>query len=122
MPVPFCQLPHDGRGHSVRHLKPTCIPERAGSTVFALVAAVVPKEQVGPFTMNQRGSKVVPAEAGGLIVTTSLWPKPCAKKHGDLINQLSIVNKVCLQLCDSGASPTPAHVCVCTVHMSIIAS
>jgi hypothetical protein len=47
--------------------------------------------------MNQRGSKVVPPEAGGLIMTTSLWPKPCAKKYGDLINQLSIVNKVPLQ-------------------------
>ncbi len=53
---------------------------------------------MGPFTMNQRGSKVVPAEAGGLILTTSLWPKPCAKKYGDLINQLSIVNKDSLHL------------------------
>ena len=78
---------------------------------FTLDAAVVPKEQVGPFTMNQRGSKVVPAEAGGLIVTTSLWPKPCAKKYGDLINQLSIVNKVCLQLQDCGMLPVHVKFC-----------
>jgi hypothetical protein len=72
---------------------------------------VVPKEQVGPFTMNQRGSKVVPAEAGGLIVTTSLWPEPCAKKYGNLINQLSIVNKVRPQLRGCGTLPAPVHAC-----------
>lgn len=43
--------------------------------------------------------KVLPAEPwGGLILTTSLWPKPCAKKLGDYINQLSIINKVCIKL------------------------
>jgi hypothetical protein len=55
---------------------------------------VVPQQQVGAFTVDQRGRKVTPATAGGLIMTTSLWPEPCAKKYGDLINQLSVVNKV----------------------------
>jgi hypothetical protein len=55
---------------------------------------VVPEEQVGAFTVNKRGSKVPAAATGGLIMTTSLWPKPCAKKYGDLVNQLSIINKV----------------------------
>lgn len=52
--------------------------------------------------MNKRGSKIVPVDPpGGLIMTTSLWPKPCAKKFGDLANQLSIVNKACSPLLHS---------------------
>ena len=45
-------------------------------------------------------------------MTTSLWPKPCAKKYGDLINQLSIVNKVRLHLRGSGTRLHP-RLCAC---------
>ena len=64
--------------------------------------AVVPQQQVGAFTVDRRGRKVIPTTAGGLIMTTSLWPEPCAKKYGDLINQLSIVNKVRSRPCADG--------------------
>ncbi len=54
--------------------------------------------------MNKRGSKIVPvAQPGGLIMTTSIHPDPCKKQYGDLINQLSIINKArdCCLLCPS---------------------
>ena len=62
-------------------------------TAFVL-AAVVPTEQVGQFTMNKRGSKILPKPAGGLIMTTSIHDQPCAKAQGDFINALSVINKV----------------------------
>lgn len=78
----------------LRELDCTYLASLLNLLVSTLCAAVVPEQQVGAFTVNQRGSKVVPKPSGGLIMTTSLWPEPCAKKFGDLANQLSIVNKV----------------------------
>ncbi len=60
-----------------------------------LCAAIVPRKQVGQYTLNKIGEKIAPKKRQGTIITTSLWPKPCLKPGGDQVNRLSILNKVC---------------------------
>lgn len=56
--------------------------------------SIVPEEQVGQYTLNRLGDKVMRKPKQNVIITTSLWPKPCNKEGGDHVNRLSILNKI----------------------------
>lgn len=60
----------------------------------AVGAAIVPRDQIGAFTINEAGNKLPWKKDGGMLVTTGIHPKPCQRPGGDMIHKLSIHNKV----------------------------
>lgn len=67
---------------------------KLSSFAMGYMEPIVPEEQLGWYTLNKVGHKILAKPRQNLVITTSLWPKPCAKPSGDHINMVSILNKI----------------------------